>query len=145
MPSVRLHEGSLMKNYLCLSPLVLAALWLGLSSMAAEPEPQAQGSATITVGDDVATWPVWRCAKRLVLAHQLPHDDILVDHHVKLIDYGDVIQLVLKLEEKNYVADIPAARGIHNLDYEGVAKRINPTTFADDGEASFSLRVQCNP
>ncbi|MFK7888341.1 MAG: hypothetical protein AB8G16_15885 [Gammaproteobacteria bacterium] len=134
-----------MKNFLSRVPFALAIVWLSAACSAAEPEPQAQGNATITVGDDTATWPVWRCAKRLVLAHQLPHDDIRVDHHVKLIDYGDVIQLVLHLEEKNYVADIPATNDLHSLDYEGVATRINPVTFANDGEARFSLRVQCNP
>ncbi|MEL6870554.1 MAG: hypothetical protein AAFO81_12200 [Pseudomonadota bacterium] len=123
--------------------MLIAPFFVG--AQGAEPVPQAQGKATVTVGDDTATWPIWRCAKRLVLAHQLPDDDIRVDHHVKLIDYGDVIQLVLHLENKNYVADIPATNILHDLDYEGVATKINKATFENDGEARFSLRLRCNP
>ena len=115
-----------------------------VSLLAADVEPQAQGNASVTVGDDSATWPIWACKQRLVLAHLLPHDDILVDAHVKLIDYGDVIQMVLKLNGKNYVADIPATFAVHDLDYEGTATRINPVTLANDGEAQFTLTLQCN-
>ena len=81
----------------------------------------------------------------MVLAHQLPDDDIRFDAHVKLIDYDDVIQMVLKLNGKNYLADIPASVDLHDLDYEGTATRINPVTMANDGEARFSLKLRCNP
>lgn len=125
--------------------LPLAALFVcSASLLAADVEPQAQGNATVTVGADSATWPVWRCAK-VVLAHQLPDDDIRVDHHVKLIDFGNVIQMVLKLNDKNYLADIPASVDIHEVDYTGVATRINSANLTDAGEVEFTLKLRCNP
>lgn len=134
-------KGDNMKST-CLTLATLLAL--SASLFAADVEPQAQGNATVTVGEDTATWPVWRCAK-IVLAHQLPYDDILVDHHVKLIDYGDVIQMVLKLNDKNYVADIPATVDMHDVNHTGIATRINPANLTDDGEVEFTLTLQCNP
>lgn len=118
--------------------MLLTLLTLGTGVAAADGAPQAQGTATVTVGNDTATWPVWRCA-RVVLAHTLPDDDILTDNHIKLIDYGDVIQMVLKLAGKNYLADIPASQDMHNVDYEGSA------TMLSAGTTTFSLRLECNP
>ena len=124
--------------------IVCLLLILPADLLAGDIEPQAQGNATVTVGNDTATWPVWKCT-RMVLAHQLPGDDIRIDAHVKLIDYDDVIQMVLKLNGKNYVADIPARFDVHDVDYEGTATRINPVTMANDGEERFSLTLRCNP
>ncbi|MFK8051423.1 MAG: hypothetical protein AB8F65_00505 [Woeseiaceae bacterium] len=123
---------------------VLSLVMLLLCPASADDTPQAKGSATITVGDDTATWPVWRCA-RVVIAHALPDDSILEDPHLKLIDYGDVIQMVLKLKGKNYLADVPAGQTMSDIDYEGLATRINSADMTNMGEVRFSMRVECNP
>lgn len=112
----------------------------------ADEAPQAQGTAQVSVGDETASWPVWRCA-RIVLAHELPDADIRQDPHLKLIDYGDVIQMVLRLGDTSYLADIPAEQSIHNVDYTGQANatRVSNDSITPAGVATVTVRLQCNP
>lgn len=113
------------------------------SVFADDIESQSKGTVTIAIDGHSATWPVWSCTKSIV-AHESSEDSILEDPHIKLLDFTDVIQLVVKIGGNSYLADIPGKIDSHNVDYDGNATKIAPLS-ASSSTVDFSLQLKCEP
>ena len=118
-------------------------LTLSTNVFAEEQERTPLGSATITVGDETASWPVWNCGK-VVLAHQNSDADIRVDPNLKLVDLDSVVGLVIIFNDLSYTADLAGTVDVHNLNYSGTAATFNAATSAF-GEADITVSLTCNP